>query len=257
MVKVQRLTLNHKFTKCVTIVMKTKFNKSSRNLLIAMLLGDGTISNNFVFKLSHCQEQKEFLQWKINLLNNFGIKNNGIKEYISTTGYNIGKTVLYSQLNIIPFVKVLRRVFYKPKKNIAIRKMLNRLDAMGIAIWYMDDGCLNFRKTGNKIHGFYIKISTCIPKENLQIIIDYFKEIWNINFYMFKEGKGTYSLCCGTKEGIKFINIVKPYVYQVPTMCYKVNYDLSQRTKILENNSLIENSLCRQNAETQNKQKSV
>jgi hypothetical protein len=33
--------------------MKTKINKKSRNLLIAMLLGDGTISNNFVFKIAH------------------------------------------------------------------------------------------------------------------------------------------------------------------------------------------------------------
>ncbi len=33
--------------------MKTKFNKESRNLLIALLIGDGTISNNQVFKLAH------------------------------------------------------------------------------------------------------------------------------------------------------------------------------------------------------------
>lgn len=234
--------------------MKSKFNKESRNLLIAMLLGDGTISNNYVFKLSHCKQQEEFLQWKINLLNKFGIRNNGIKEYISTTGYNMGKTVLYSQLNIIPFMKVLRRVFYNPKKQIANRKLLNRLDALGIAIWYMDDGALNFRKSGNKVHGFYIKISTCIPKNDLQIIIDYFKEVWNISFYAFSEGKGTYSLCCGTKEGIKFIDIVKPYVEQVPNMTYKITYDLSQRTKDLEGNFLVKPSLSRQIAETQNKE---
>jgi hypothetical protein len=33
--------------------MKTKQTKESRNLLIALLIGDGTISNNYVFKLSH------------------------------------------------------------------------------------------------------------------------------------------------------------------------------------------------------------
>ena len=62
--------------------MKTKFNKESRNLLISMLLGDGTISNNYVFKLSHGYKQKEYLEWKINLLNEYGIKNNGLKEYV-------------------------------------------------------------------------------------------------------------------------------------------------------------------------------
>lgn len=212
--------------------MKTKITKESRNLLIALLLGDGTISNNNVFKLSHCEKQRDYLEWKIEQLKNAGLRNNGLKEYISVKGYNIGKKVYYTQLNIIPFIKVLRRVFYKPYKKLGNRKLLNRLDAKGIAIWYMDDGHINYRKTNSKVHGFYIKIATCIPKEELQIIIDYFKEVWDIEFYMFHEGKkeNSYSLCCGTKEGIKFINIVKPYVEQVPSMIHKIQYDLSQRT---------------------------
>ena len=214
--------------------MKTKFNKESRNLLISMLLGDGTISNNYVFKLSHGYKQKEYLEWKINLLNEYGIKNNGLKEYVSTKGYNTGDIVYYSQLSIIPFIKLLRRIIYKPKKNYSNRKILNRLNALGVAIWYMDDGHINIRKTNNKIHGFYIKIATCLSKENNQIIIDYFKEVWNISFYQFKEGKDTYSLCCGTQEGIKFIEIVKPYIESCPSMIYKIQYDLSQRRDYVE-----------------------
>lgn len=210
--------------------MKTKITKESRNLLIAMLLGDGTISNNFVFKLSHCVQQTDYLQWKIDLLNKNGLRNNGLKSYIKTQGYNIGVPVVYSQLYSMPFIKVLRRVFYKPKKCLGNRKMLNRLDAQGLAIWYMDDGCINIRKTGDKVHGFYIRISTCEPKEDVQIIIDYFKEVWGINFYMFSEGKSTYSLCCGTQEGLKFIKIVEPFVKQVPSMHHKIQFDLSQRT---------------------------
>lgn len=216
--------------------MKTKITKESRNLLIGLLLGDGTISNNYVFKLSHCEEQLDYLQWKIKQLNEAGLRNNGIKKYISAKGFNTGKTVYYSQLNIIPFIKVLRRVFYKPYKKLGNRKLLNRLSAKEIAIWYMDDGHINYRKTKNIVHGFYIKIATCLPKEELQIIIDYFKEVWNVQFYMFHEGKkeNSYSLCCGTKEGIKFINIVKPYVEQVSSMKHKIEYDLSQRARSVE-----------------------
>lgn len=215
--------------------MKTKITKESRNLLIGLLLGDGTISNNNVFKLAHCEQQLDYLEWKIKQLNNSGLRNNGVKEYISTNGFNKGKKVYYTQLNIIPFVKVLRRVMYKPTKKLGNRKLLNRLSAREIAIWYMDDGHINYRKTNNKIHGFYIKIATCIPKEELQIVIDYFKEVWNIQFYMFHEGRkeNSYSLCCGTKEGVKFINIVKQYVEQVPSMKHKIEYDLSQRSRAL------------------------
>ena len=114
--------------------MKSKITKKSRNLLIGMLLGDGTISNNYVFKIAHCAEQLDYLEWKIKQLGEAGIRNNGIKSYIKTKGFNIGVSVYYTQLNIIPFIKVLRRVFYKEKKIIGNRKLLNRLDAKGIAI---------------------------------------------------------------------------------------------------------------------------
>ena len=216
--------------------MKTKITKESRNLLIALLLGDGTICGNNVFKLAHAEQQKDYLEWKIKQLNYAGIRNSGLKSYVKTCGYNTGVNVYYTQLNIIPFIKVLRRVFYKPYKKLGNRKLLNRLSAKEIAIWYMDDGHINYRKTKGVVHGFYIKIATCIPKEELQIIIDYFKEVWNIQFYMFHEGKreNSYSLCCGTKEGIKFINIIKPYVNQVPSMKHKIEYDLSQRTRGVE-----------------------
>lgn len=217
--------------------MKTKITKESRNLLIALLLGDGTICNNNVFKLAHAEQQKDYLGWKIKQLNDAGIRNNGLKTYVKTCGYNTGVNVYYTQLNIIPFIKVLRRIFYKPKKVLGNRKLLNRLDARGIAIWYMDDGHINIRKDKNgRPMGFYIKIATCLPKNELQIIIDYFKEVWDVNFYMFHEGKkeDSFSLCCGTKEGLKFINIIKKYVLQVPSMVHKIQYDLSQRRRPLD-----------------------
>ena len=215
--------------------MKSKITKESRNLLIGMLLGDGTISNNNVFKIAHSESQKDYLEWKIKQLGEAGIRNNGIKSYIKTKGFNIGVPVYYTQLNIIPFIKVLRRIIYKNKKVLGNRKLLNRLDAKGIAIWYMDDGHINIRKDKGRPCGFYIKISTCEPKQEVQTIIDFFKEQWNINFYMFHEGKkeDSYSLCCGTKEGLKFIDIVKPYVSQVPSMIHKITYDLSQRKRNL------------------------
>lgn len=215
--------------------MKSKITKESRNLLIGMLLGDGTISNNNVFKIAHCENQKDYLEWKIKQLKEAAIRSNEIKSYIKTSGYNAGVPVYYTQLNIIPFIKVLRRVVYNEGKKTFTRKLLNRLDAKGLAIWFMDDGHINIRRDKGRPCGFYIKISICEPKEEVQTIIDYFKEQWNINFYMFHEGRqqNSYSICCGTKEGLKFIDIVKPYVLQVPSMIHKITYDLTQRRRTL------------------------
>jgi len=203
--------------------MKTKINKESRDLLIALVIGDGTISNNNVLKLSHCIEQEDYLRWKIEQLNACGLKNNGVKYYTSTCGYNTGKTVCYTQLNTIPFIKLLRKIMYKPVKNYT--KLINRLDERGLAIWYMDDGHLNNRKYANgTYHGFYIKIATCLPKQQCDEIIAKIYEKFDVKFYTFHEGKkeDSFSLCCGTTEAKKFIKIVKPYVEQIPSMLYKV-----------------------------------
>ena len=56
---------------------------------------------------------------------------------------------------------------------------------------------------------------------------------------MFHEGKkeDSYSLCCGTKEGLKFVELVKPYVQQVPSMFHKIQFDLSQRERALYSKS--------------------
>ena len=91
--------------------MKTKFNKESRSLMIGALLGDGSISSNNVYKIAHCEAQKDYLEWKIKQFNNRGIRNTGIKSYIKTRGYNSGVPVYYMKLYITQFAKVLRRIF--------------------------------------------------------------------------------------------------------------------------------------------------
>ena len=151
-----------------------KLDKDQKSLLISMLLGDGTISSNYVFKLSHSVDQREFLEWKVNLLNKYNIKNNGIKEYTSTCGYNKGKGVLYSQMSVIPTIKALRRTVYIPKKTIT-RKLLNWLNPLGLAIWYMDDGHINVNTSLQRSSIQHtIKIATCVNLETVNMIIEYF-----------------------------------------------------------------------------------
>lgn len=206
-----------------------KLNKEQKSLLIALLLGDGTISSNFVFKLSHSEEQREFLEWKVKLAKEMGFKLNGIKEYVSKCGYNIGKNVLYSQFSINPTIKALRRTVYIPKKTIT-RKLLNWLNPLGIAIWYMDDGCINVNTSKQRSSIQHtIKIATCVNLEVANIIIDYFKEVWNIKFRTFNEGKNTYSIASSSEEDCyKFVSLIKPYIIQVPSLLYKIRKDLTK-----------------------------
>lgn len=206
-----------------------RLSKEQKSLLVALLIGDGTISSNYVFKLSHSTLQREYLEWKVGLLNKYGIKNNGVKEYISKCGYNTGKSVLYSQMSLIPTIKALRRSVYTPKKTIT-RKLLEWLNPLGLAIWYMDDGCINVNTSKQRSSIQHtIKIATCVDDDTIKTIINYFDEVWGIHFKPFKEGKNTYSIASSSElDCEKFIKIVKPYIEQVPSFLYKIRKDLTK-----------------------------
>lgn len=209
--------------------IKKKVSKDIKRLLIAMLLGDGTISNNYVFKLCHSSDQEEYLLWKISQLNKLCIKNNGLKHYVSSSGYNRGKNVIYTQLSIQPIIKTLRRIMYRPKK-IITRELLNWLDDKGLAIWFMDDGCINVN-TSNKRSSIQhtIKIATCVDLKTVNIIIDYFKEVWNIKMRKFNEGVG-YSIATSSEDDCKkFVNIVKPFIKEVPSLLYKIRNNFTKQ----------------------------
>ena len=210
--------------------IKKKLSKEQKSLLIGLLIGDGTISSNFVFKLSHSVEQREYLEWKVKLLDKFQIKNNGIKEYISTCGYNVGKGVLYSQMSVIPTIKALRRTVYIPKKTIT-RKLLNWLTPLEIAIWYMDDGHINVNTSKQRSSIQHtIKIATCVDESTVEVIIQYFLDIWNIKFRKFPEGKNTFSIASSSEEDYsKFVNLIKPFVEQVPSMLYKIRDNFTKK----------------------------
>lgn len=206
-----------------------RLSKEQKSLLIALLIGDGTISSNYVFKLSHSTLQREYLEWKVGLLNKYGIKNNGVKEYISKCGYNTGKSVLYSQMSLTPTIKALRRSVYTPKK-IITRKLLEWLNPLGLAIWYMDDGCINVNTSKQRSSTQHtIKIATCVDDSTIKTIINYFDEVWGIHFRPFKEGRNTYSIASSSElDCEKFIKIVKPYIEQVPSFLYKIRKDLTK-----------------------------
>ena len=185
--------------------MKTKFNKESRNLLISMLLGDGTISNNNVFKLSHGYKQKEYLEWKRKILKENGIAVSEIY-YVNNNGYGgyEFRTKSYD------FIRVWRRRLYKPSKKIYQKSILNSIESLGLYIWYLDDGSLTKKKENNQVVANTLYLNTQANQNQNQMIIDWFFEKFHIKFYQNKDHK-YYRLLCGTKEARKFLSIISKY----------------------------------------------
>ena len=194
-----------------------KVTKEGRDLVVFMSLGDGNLSKGGYLRMRHCLKQRDYLNWKYDLLR----KLIRVTEpyYVSNNGYGAYEIRTYTN----KFIKLYRNVIYKGnKKTVGNRKLLNKLTPLGLAIWYMDDGGLSQKKDKNGIIvANDLMLNTHVSREENQVIIDYFKDVWNINFTQVKN-KGLYRLRCGTNEARKFIEIVKPYVEQVPSMYHKI-----------------------------------
>lgn len=195
-----------------------KIIKEARNLVLFMLFGDGSINKKGGYLVvRHSVKQKEYIEWKMKLLRNYGINTTDIY-YVSNNGYGAYEFRTFSH----DFIKEMRRYMYTPYKNIANIKQLNKFNELGLCIWYLDDGGISQAKDKNgKIKSNTLMLNTMLSKEENQIIIDWFFNKWNIKFRQCKN-HNHYRLECGTKEARKFIELIKPYAEQIPSMGYKL-----------------------------------
>ena len=81
----------------------------------------------------------------------------------------------------------------------------------------MDDGCTYVSKTNRT---FTAEISTHIPENDAQELIDLFKEKWNITFHLHKKNENQFNIRAYSSNALKFIKLIEPFVPDC--MAYKL-----------------------------------
>lgn len=192
-----------------------KIKKQHRNLLIGLSIGDGYINKNGFIDIWHSPKQKEYVLYKYSL----------VKEYCNIQPYprkfSSGFESFGFRTKVNDFIKLIHRILYKNGKKTLSKKLLNRLSPKELAIWWMDDGSMSkkINKSNGNIKALVFTLSTCTTIEQNQIIIDFFKEKYDISFGIRKM-KNSYSLICGTKEGKKLSKLLEPFI--IDSMKYKI-----------------------------------
>ena len=195
-----------------------------KSLLIAMCIGDGHLTSQKSYnkyhssiRITHSEKQIELITLKRDLLHSIlGGKSPKIEKF-NNSGYPGLKFSKGSK-----YFRVLRKWLYPNGTKKISRFLLNKLELEGIAIWYMDDGGLSAKRRNGKVYAYELFLNTHISKEENQIIIDYFKEVWDIQFQQVKN-KGSYRLRMGTYEIRKFIPLIQKHI--IPSMQYKITMD--------------------------------
>jgi hypothetical protein len=200
---------------------KNKYTKKQLSIIIASWLGDGYITKyipkrkNAYLEISHGERQFGYLQWKMDLFKQFGFFVNG--------PYQVKRTVRV--INVIDknLFNTLRGTFYNQGKRKLKLKWLKKLDALGLAIWFMDDGSLT--KRGNS---YYSSLHTnSFRKKDVEKIIKFFSKYWKVNGKLrVVKGKNrneTYFITFNRLETNKLFDIIEPYIYK--DLLYKVDVD--------------------------------
>jgi len=225
--------------------------REEKRLLLALCIGDGYVREKTngttttmygEFSVTHCPEQLEYLEWKVNKLHSIlgGKKPNIYTQYRRHT--KDGSRPLFDKCikRGHPYFKILRRFLYHNGVKTLRRAVLDKLSLLGVAIWYMDDGSLNkqYNPKTNRVKTYQIKISLKGSYAQIQEIQTYFREVWGLEWHINKTiDIDNYVLRMGKREASKFLKMIYPIVKQeVPSMLYKVDGSLNTRAHKLQGN---------------------
>lgn len=205
------------------------FTKYDMAILLGLLLGDGYIDPRGQIQIKHCETQKEYCEFKAKLLHSVcGGKDIKIHHQITDGKKCNFKKDVYNYYGIkkqSKHFKLIRELLYPNGKKEFSNSVLEYLQPISIALWWMDDGCLSRRKLKDGSPGSYmLRLFTYTSKEETELIKQFFLKNYNVNWNVVKADNSTtqYMLRCGVNEGRKFLNIIRDIVLKVPCMAYKV-----------------------------------
>jgi hypothetical protein len=172
--------------------------------LIGSILGDGCIQKsktnyqyrNASYEERHTYEQTDYVNWKGMILNK-------LKPTLSTNKLKERRLVLatcemFNDLYPM-FYQYPVDYLYKKYKNTILPTLINKLDHLGLLVWFLDDGNNN-----------YNSLSICggsFSKEQLQPTINIINSNLSINTYLTKAKNNPYLIYIPSQSRDKLIPI--------------------------------------------------
>lgn len=201
---------------------------SQKQIIMGGLLGDAYYNRrNNSIRFAHSQKQYPYLQWKKSFFNENDVSKTYRRNY--KEGYVGYSFEMYNRKHMYEsFFNFIQKNCYKNTTKKISLKYLNELNALGLAVWWMDDGCLSIHK-GNR----YGKLCThCFNYEENILIQKYFHDKWNIEVDIKEEKHRYYFIRLNVTALKKLISIIYKYVVEIPSMIYKIDLDYVNKKSI-------------------------
>lgn len=205
--------------------MDTKTNKYYS--IVALTLGDGYLQyshNNIKGKayidIAHKAECKDFIEYKAHILSANGFENHIALKTKQNGNHQYRVSSKYYQL-----IGDVKRRMYPNNQKTFNKNWIKHLDAWALAIFWMDDGCLcrqHKKRADDSIYEYQFGIiaTQSFDYQSQCAIIEWLKA-FNIEATI-NHSKNKYRIRMNRDNLKKLIEIVAPYVKNVPSMVYKI-----------------------------------
>lgn len=212
-------------------------NKKNKDLLLGIILGDGSIykvNNSYEIYIGHGKSQKDYLEWKVKLLNNSNVfeKPLQIKSKLIFLEQYDKQYLQYYAKKINKSLEEIYDIYFSENKR--LKQILHNIHSdRSVAIWFMDDGSVFKKKKKHKDGSIYylkptLKLCThCFSKDENLDIIDWFKKRYLIDAKLVSETKHNkkyYYVRFNSKESLKLFSLMKQYIDLIPSMKEKFSF---------------------------------
>lgn len=207
-------------------------SKEQYQAVLGIILGDGNLSltkNLSRLRLTHGEKQLEYLKYKMSILSNQVYQN----ECRGVSGFNKKNKIYYcSTLCSEDYKEIYDKFYFNGKKEIR-EKLLDELDEISLAFWFMDDGYYCKR---DNITGYYQLATHSFTKEENQLISNKLKEKFDIESKLkFDKRCSKHCLIFKTKSTDIIASLICKYVpasmqYKLPTK-FKNKFDFNPELK--------------------------
>lgn len=208
----------------------TEFSPTQKSLVIGSILGDGSLTlgkdcTNARFVERHCEDQRDYLLWKKELLKPFTkskiCESEGGEYIISGVKCLVSKSYIFSTISH-PYLTELRSIFYNDSIKIVPQNINDFVNGLVMAVWFCDDGSFSYiKKSGTyriDLHteSFTYKENTFLCRE---VLSPYFGESFRINSRKYKSGEAFYICISGKDKVLNIVNSIKQFIPEC--MIYK------------------------------------
>lgn len=191
-------------------VKGTFFDDAQLQIAIGSVFGDGHLSNQAeVLRITQGEAQLDYLRWKSRAL--------GCEHtiYKGTSGYG-GLPIYHATTRRVDTLVGWRERVYRDSKRTVVKSLLDQMQALGLAIWFMDDGSTSV--SANR------KPSACFHTEryssaDCEILREYLLNKWGLETTLIHY-RHRWMLRLRHEATLRLFSIIRPWVH--PDCGYKI-----------------------------------